>query len=127
MAKFPFARPKNELSAPAEIGAAPASAATPPASAPPDETGEGEGGISLQDMGFKDGSENCYVCEYYDSQSNECMKATGGDKSVGDHPEAAWCNGFEAAGDGGNEGYDDATDSYPGQPNGPSGMSNGGR
>ncbi|MEN6537696.1 MAG: hypothetical protein ABFD89_28860 [Bryobacteraceae bacterium] len=99
MAKPPFARPGSDLSAPAEIGGAPA-IPTPRKQTPPDpqqELKEGEGGVDLKSMGFHDGSENCSVCEYCDGQSNQCTKATGGDTSVGDTPESAWCHGFEAA------------------------------
>ncbi len=94
----------SDLSAPAEIGGAPAMAprrGTPPATAgaPPDpqqELDEGEGGVSLADMGFHSGEEVCSVCEYFDQQGGECKKATGGDRTIA-QPDAAWCHGFEAA------------------------------
>jgi hypothetical protein len=63
--------------------------------------------VDLKSMGFHDGSENCTVCEHFDSQSGECMKATAGDKSVGPTPEAAWCHGFES------EGGDEANSGNP--------------
>ena len=108
----PKGGPPGDLGAPSELGgssmrgmsgAGPRRPGAPPPAAAPDlppddEQAEGEEGITLADMGFRDGTEVCSRCQYYDEQSNECMKATSGDRSVGENPDGAGCHAFKPQG-----------------------------
>jgi hypothetical protein len=105
---LPFAKksklPTPDLGAPSDLGAPPPGGPGGPPSPPdnqvPPGASDGSEGITLQDMGFRDGSETCSRCQYYDPQGNACQKATAGDTSIGDNPDGAGCHAFKSGEDG---------------------------
>ena len=95
---FAMGKPGSDMDAPPEIGAPP-KAPVGNTDQEPDSDGDDNapqpGLVTLKDMGFRDGSEVCANCKWFDQQESECEKAQAGDTHI-ETPDGAGCHGFES-------------------------------